>query len=190
MSTQNNTTRRPSRAPFHDTSPAEKALAVLRIATGFLFLWAFVDKLFGLGYATPSAKAWLSGGSPTAGYLGRVDTGPFQSALRGIAGAWWADWLFMLGLAGVGVAVLLGVGLRVAAVAGTVMMLLMWVAEWPLAQVTATGAPSGSTNPLVDYHVIYALVLIALAATHAGTTWGLGRAWESRELVRRHGWLA
>ena len=55
---------------------------------------------------------------------------------------------------------------------------------------TATGAASGSTNPLVDYHVIYALVLIALAATHAGNTWWLGRAWESRELVRRHAWLA
>jgi hypothetical protein len=41
-----------------------KALAVLRVATGLVFLWAFLDKLFGLGYATPGTKAWIAGGSP------------------------------------------------------------------------------------------------------------------------------
>jgi hypothetical protein len=30
------------------TSTAAKALAVLRISTGFVFLWAFLDKTFGL----------------------------------------------------------------------------------------------------------------------------------------------
>ena len=164
-------------------------MALLRLAMGWVFLWAFVDKLFGLGYATPSAKAWITGGSPTKGYLSHADTGPFQSAFRSIAGAWWADWLFMLGLAGIGIALLLGVGLRVSAVAGAIMMLLMWAVEWPLAQHTAAGTPSGSTNPLVDYHVIYALVLIALAAAHAGDTWGLGRRWESLPLVRHNRWL-
>ena len=39
------------------TKTAAKALAVLRISTGFVFLWAFLDKTFGFGYATPSAKA-------------------------------------------------------------------------------------------------------------------------------------
>jgi thiosulfate dehydrogenase (quinone) large subunit len=34
-----------------------------------------------------------------------------------------------------------------------------------------------STNPIVDYHIIYALALIALAVTFAGRTWGLGRPW-------------
>ena len=34
------------------TRTAARALAVLRIATGFVFLWAFLDKTFGLGYAT------------------------------------------------------------------------------------------------------------------------------------------
>ena len=79
-----------------------KALAVLRIATGLIFLWAFLDKLFGLGYATPGAKAWIAGGSPTKGFLSSVDVGPFTTAFHAIAGTWWADWLFMLGLLGVG----------------------------------------------------------------------------------------
>lgn len=166
-----------------------KALAVLRISTGFLFLWAFLDKVFGFGYATPSANAWVNGGSPAKGFLGHVDVGPFASMLRSWAGAVWIDWLFMLGLAGIGIAVLLGIALRISAVAGVVMMAMMWVAEWPLAQHTSAGLPSGSTNPLVDYHVVYALVLVVVAVTCAGHTWGFGRAWANLRMVRANRWM-
>ena len=165
-----------------------KWLAVLRIATGLIFLWAFLDKLFGLGYATPSAKAWIAGGSPTKGFLSSVDVGPFTTAFHAIAGTWWADWLFMLGLLGVGVAVTLGVALRISAVAGSLMLLLMWLAEFPLARFATDGTPSASTNPLIDYHVIYAIALIVAAVTYAGNTWGLGRWWAALPFVRRHQW--
>jgi thiosulfate dehydrogenase (quinone) large subunit len=182
-------------APQHDDvtttapgSPAARALAVLRIATGLVFLWAFLDKTFGLGYATAGAKAWIAGGSPTKGFLGSVDVGPFQSAFHAIAGTWWADWLFMLGLLGLGIAVTAGVALRISAIAGTVMMLLMWLAEFPPAMVTADGSPAGSSNPLIDYHVIYAIALVALALTAAGRTWGLGRRWAELPLVQRNHW--
>ena len=170
------------------TGNGAMALAVLRIATGFVFLWAFLDKTFGLGYATPAAKAWIYGGSPTKGFLSSVDVGPLQSAFHAIAGAWWADWLFMLGLLGIGVAVMAGVALRISAVAGVPMMAMMWLAEFPLAMQTAAGAPSGSTNPLVDYHVIYALALVAVAATLAGRTWGAGFAWSRIPFVAKHHW--
>ncbi|WP_410675080.1 DoxX family membrane protein [Amycolatopsis sp. cmx-4-68] len=166
---------------------AGKALAVLRVVTGFVFLWAFLDKLFGLGYATPAKGAWLSGGSPTKGFLSSVHVGPFESMFHTWAGAWWADWLFMLGLGAIGVAVIAGVGLRLSALAGTLMMLMMWAAEWPFAQSTSTGEATHSTNPIVDYHLVYALVLIALAATAAGNTWGLGRHWTT--LVGDRKWL-
>ena len=59
----------------------------------------------------------------------------------------------------------LRIGLRIAAVSGTVMMLLMWAAEWPLDKTTSAGDPSGTTNPLIDDHIIYALCLILFAAT-------------------------
>lgn len=162
------------------------ALAVARIAVGAVFLWAFLDKLLGLHYATTPAKAWVRGGSPTKGFLSSVDVGPFQSLMHSMAGTWWADALFMLGLLGVGLAAVLGVALRPAAVAGSVMMALMWIAEWPLAQHTSAGAPSGSSDPLVDYHVVYALVLVVSALTYAGHVWGLGRAWARLPLVARH----
>jgi thiosulfate dehydrogenase [quinone] large subunit len=163
--------------------------AVVRIATGFVFLWAFLDKTFGLGYATPGERAWINGGSPTKGFLGGIDHGPFAAMFRGWAGAGWADWLFMLALAGVGIAVILGIGLRVSAVAGTLLMLLMWAAEWPLDRFTDAGEPTMSTNPIIDYHIIYALVLIGLVIVAAGNTWGLGKTWANLDLVKKNPWL-
>ena len=65
--------------------------------------------------ATPSARAWINGGSPTKGFLSGVDVGPWQSFFHNIAGDPWADWLFMLGLLGIGVALVLGIGMRMAA---------------------------------------------------------------------------
>jgi thiosulfate dehydrogenase (quinone) large subunit len=171
------------------TAGAAKFLAVFRVVLGFEFLWAFADKTFGLGYATPSARAWINGGSPTKGFLSNVAVGPFEPTFHAWAGAAWADWTFMVGLLAIGVALILGIGLRVAAVSGTLMMLLMWAAEWPLAKFTSAGEPSMSTNPIVDYHIIYALALIALAVTYAGHTWGLGRRWAKLPFVQRNRWL-
>lgn len=44
-------------------------LAGTRLALGWIFLWAFIDKMFGLGMATESKNAWINGGSPTKGFL-------------------------------------------------------------------------------------------------------------------------
>jgi thiosulfate dehydrogenase [quinone] large subunit len=163
------------------TKTAAKALAVTRIATGFVFLWAFLDKTFGFGYSTPAAKAWINGGSPTKGFLSSVEVGPFQNFFHSIAGAGWTNWLFMLGMLGVGLALILGIGLRIAAAAATLIMAMMWIAEWPLA--------AGSSNPIVDYHVIYALAAIIFALTYAGQTWGLGRVWAKLPFVQKNRWL-
>jgi thiosulfate dehydrogenase [quinone] large subunit len=170
------------------TPSAAKALAILRVSTGFVFLWAFLDKTFGLHYATPWAKAWINGGHPTKGFLASVETGPFQSFFHSIAGSWWADSLFMIGLLGIGVALMAGVAMRIAAVSGVVMLALMWLAEVPFAQFTSAGAPTGSPNPLIDSHFIYAIVLAVLALTYAGTTWGLGRTWARLPFVHQHRW--
>jgi thiosulfate dehydrogenase (quinone) large subunit len=171
------------------TERATKFLAIVRVVVGLEFLWAFLDKTFGLGYATPAARAWINGGSPTKGFLSNVAVGPFESTFHAWAGAPWADWLFMAGLLGIGIALIAGIGLRIAAVSGTLMLLGMWAAEWPLAKFTSAGEPSMSTNPIVDYHIIYALALIALALTYAGHTWGLGKLWAKLPFVHRHRWL-
>jgi len=153
-------------------------LAGLRIALGWVFLWAFLDKLFGLGFSTPSERAWINGGSPTAGFLGNGVSGPFEGFYHSIAGATWADTLFMIALLAVGTALILGIGLRVAAIAGGLLLVMMW---------TAVLRPEA--NPLVDDHLIYAGVLAVLALTAAGATLGLGKMWASLPIVQRFPWL-
>ncbi|MCZ4124832.1 MULTISPECIES: hypothetical protein [Streptomyces] len=170
-------------------STSTRVLAGVRILTGFIFLWAFLDKAYGWGYATASGKGWVDGGSPTKGFLSGVSAGPMQSTFHSWAGAGWANWLFMLGLLGVGVALTAGIALWFAAVAGTAMMALMWMAEWPPARHASDGTLSMSNNPLVDYHLLYAAVMIALAVTSAGSVWGLGRIWSRLPVVRDHRWL-
>ncbi|WP_329139210.1 DoxX family membrane protein [Streptomyces sp. NBC_01476] len=179
-------------APRHGavmTPIAAKAAAVVRIATGFIFLWAFLDKLFGWHYATATGKGWIDGGSPTKGFLSNVSAGPLQSFFHTIAGQTWTDWMFMLALLGLGIALITGVALRITAIGGTILMAMMWAAEWPLAQHLSNGDPSGSSNPLVDYHFLYALVMILLAVVYAGNTWGLGRIWAKIPFVHRTRWL-
>ncbi|MEU8233214.1 DoxX family protein [Actinoplanes sp. NPDC048967] len=153
-------------------------LAGLRLALGWVFLWAFLDKLFGLGHETPSANAWIDGGSPTKGFLGKAVSGPFEGFYHSFAGAAWADALFMIGLAGIGIALLAGVGMRIAAVAGSLMLVLMWTAVLP-----------PENNPFMDDHLIYAGVLVVLALTAAGNTLGLGGYWSRLPIVRRLPWL-
>ena len=171
------------------TSTAACALAGTRFLLGFVFLWAFFDKLFGWGYATSSGQGWIDGGSPTKGFLSGVSAGPMQSTFHAWAGSGVVDWLFMLGLLGIGAALVSGVALRLTAVAGSAMMAFMWMAEWPLARHLANGSPSQSSNPIVDYHVMFAAIMITLAVTAAGSTWGLGRHWARLPLVSEHRWL-
>jgi len=123
------------------TTFARRALALLRIGFGLTFLWAFFDKLFALGYATGRLEdgsvdrfgdaAWINGGSPTEGFLKFGADGPFKDFYNGIAGDAWANWLFMLGLFGIGIALTLGIGMRIAATAGVIMYILMWSVVLP-----------------------------------------------------------
>ncbi|MEU9545058.1 hypothetical protein AB0E09_41860 [Streptomyces mirabilis] len=46
-----------------------------------------------------------------------------------------------------------------------------------------------SSNPFADHHLIYAVVIIILAAAGAGTTWGLGKLWARLPFVRDNGRL-
>ncbi len=170
------------------TPVARRALAAVRIAFGLTFLWAFFDKLLALGFSTGRSvnpesgaetvdrfgdAAWINGGSPTEGFLKFGADGPFKGFYNDIAGTPVANWLFMLGLLGIGLALTLGIGMRLGTAAGALMYVLMWTVVLP-----------PENNPVLDDHILGALTLIALGALHAGNTWGLGRAWSQTNLVR------
>lgn len=152
--------------------------AGVRLALGWTFLWPFLDKTFGLGHETATKAAWINGGHPTQGFLKFGAAGPFKGFYNDMAGAAWADWLFMIGLAGLAIALLLGIGLRIAAVAGGILFVLMWSAVLP-----------PENNIFMDEHLIYAGVLAGLALVAAGDTLGLGKVWARLPLVQRMPWL-
>jgi thiosulfate dehydrogenase (quinone) large subunit len=152
--------------------------ALTRLSLGWVFLWAFLDKAFGLGHETASSEAWFSGGNPTQGFLSG-SVGPFSGIYTDIAGAGWVNGLFMAGLFAIGVALLLGIGMRLACAAGALMVTLMWTVSLP-----------PENNLFMDDHIIYALVLIGLAMVGAGNTLGLGRWWARTSIVQRLPWLA
>lgn len=157
------------------TRPLSVVLGIARIALGWTFLWAFLDKTFGLGHETASADSWLDGGSPTSGFLGNATAGPFSDFYQGMAGHAWADWLFMLGLLGIGTALTLGIGMRIAATAGVALLVMMWTAVLP-----------PENNPFLDDHLVYSLFLVVLVLTSAGKTLGFGKAWEKLPIVEKN----
>ncbi len=118
----------------------------------FIFLWAFIDKVFGLGFATKSENAWIHGGSPTYGFLNFAAKGPLAPIFKSLAGQSIVDWLFMLGLLFIGLTLLLNKFVVWGAIAGMIMVILMWLALL-----------LPENNPIVDEHIVYALVFSLLA---------------------------
>ena len=170
-----------------ETTWFDRSLAALRIAYGLTFLWAFLDKTFALGYHTGydlkgnldrfGPAAWIHGGSPTEGFL--LFAVPrdnwFHGFYHDLAGHAWVDWLFMAGLLGVGLTLLLGVGMRIGTAVGALLYLLMYGASFPL-----------ENNPVVDDHLIGIIVMAVLALGAAGSTWGLGRWWNRTHVVEQY----
>ncbi len=141
-------------------------LGIIRIMLGWIFLWAFVDKVFGLGFATEAEKAWLAGGSPTFGFLKFGTQGPLVGIFQSMAGNPLVDWLFMLGLLGVGLSLTLGILNRLATWSGVALLVLMYLAVLP-----------AEHNPIIDDHIVYLSVLILLNGMQASRILGFGNKW-------------
>ena len=182
-------------APMTESREARGGLVwgLLRIGMGWIFFWAFLDKLLALGFATGRDSetgvvdrfgdaAWINGGSPTEGFLsfGLHTKWFFQDFYSSLAGQGWVDWVYMISMLTIGVALMLGILVRPAAIAGIVWMLMFYTASaiWP------------ANNLFLDDHLIYAIVLAGLAWVAAGRYLGFGRRWERLGIVRRNRLLA
>lgn len=157
------------------------AWTVLRILLGWSFLWAFLDKMFGLGFSTcrgfgPEGTAassidylcpasMIKGGSPTYGLLeygtrGSHTGGLFRwMASSGPTTIGFADVLFMLALLLGGVALMLGVGTRIAAIGSAILIAFMFLAldVWP------------EQNPINSSHMTEFFVYLGIATVGPGT---------------------
>ncbi len=170
-------------------------LSILRIGLGFVFLWAFLDKLIGLGFATCRTvaddgsftiaamcdKAWINGGHVTEGYLvyGGNPNSPFHDFFVNLGADRWTDWPFMLGLLGVGLALMLGIGTRIGAWSSAAMLLFMYLTQmFP------------ANNPFLDQHIFYIVAgfaIVWLEFSHQSV--GLGSWWRKLPVVKKNPWL-
>ncbi len=161
-----------------NTKKFNQILGVARISMGLIFLWAFFDKLLGLGLTTAAEKAWINGGSPTFGFLKFASKGPLDQVCQAIAGNPFVDWLFMTGLLFIGIALVLGIATRLAGYSGALLMFLMWLAVLP-----------PEHHPFLDEHIIYILLLKLFVYGDAGQYFGLSKKWNKLSLVKKFSWL-
>jgi len=162
-----------------EQNKTQYVLGLLRLMMGWIFLWAFIDKLFGLGFATTPDKAWLAGVSPTSGFLQFAVHGPFAGFYQSLSGIPLVDWLFMIGLLFIGVAFISGIFMRLAGFSGIIMLFLMY---------TAIGLYPAN-NPFIDEHIVYIIVIIILVLTNSGQFLGLGKRWANTSLVQKYKFL-
>ena len=178
--------------PIH-TKGLQRVFGALRLAMGWTFLWAFLDKAFALGFSTGRVlneagetvkidffgpDAWINGASPTAGAVGFALKGPLADNIQTVAGyqmtqagptvGGWLDWVYMLSLLLIGLGLMTGVMTRIAAVGGIVWMATFYLgtAIWP------------EHNPFLDDHIVYAIVLVGMMLANAGRYYGLGKIWQ------------
>ncbi|WP_200807341.1 DoxX family membrane protein [Demequina sp. NBRC 110053] len=169
-------------------------LSLARIAVGWIFLWTFLDKTFGLGFSTcrdtesgavdvGCDATWASGARMTEGYLGS-SSGPLADFYAGLGEQAWTDWPYMIGLLGIGLALVLGIGTRVAMWAAALMLAMMYTSHaWP-------GAVYPQQNPFVDEHIVYILVVFAAVLLEVRyQAIGLGEWWKRLGAVQKNRWL-
>jgi thiosulfate dehydrogenase (quinone) large subunit len=189
--------------PVH-TKGLQRVVGVLRLAMGWTFLWAFLDKAFALGFSTGRVlndagqtvridffgqDAWIHGASPTAGVVGFALKGPFVNAIQTMTGyqmtqtgpqvAGWVDWVYMVSLLLIGLGLITGVMTRLAAAGGIIWLAVFYLGTsiWP------------EHNPFLDDHVVYAIVLVAVILANAGRYYGLGKIWQRVDFVRDRKYL-
>jgi thiosulfate dehydrogenase [quinone] large subunit len=80
----------------------------------------------------------------------------------------------------IGLSLAAGFMVRVSAIFGAALMIIYWFAhmDWPFIENT--------NNFIVDYHLVYAGVLVYLVVKSAGHVWGLDGWIENLDFVKRH----
>ena len=155
--------------------------ALLRVVVGVIFVWAGVGKFFNEGqpgawtaqgflkFATNGTLGWpfVTGtADPKAIYNPTHD---FWVSLANNATAMTVvNTLVVSGEILIGVALVLGIATRFAGAMGALMMMFFFLAGWTF------------SNGIVEEHVTYAVVLLALAGMGAGNYYGLDKILGSR----------
>ena len=162
-----------------NTKDGRYFLALTRISLGWIFLWGFLDKAFGLGFTTPKDSSWINGGNPIYGYLNYGTSGPLQGTFQTLSGNIFCQWLFMLGLLGIGLSLFFGIGTKIAAYSAFILLGLMYFSSPPF-------IAEGSHNPLVDDHVVYAFLALYIGLSNQRHSLSLYNFWSKQPIVHKY----
>lgn len=143
----------------HMTKFQKISLFLLRVSMGWLFLYAGLEKLMNPGW---SAAGYLASAKNFPGFYVWLAS----SGMIGVVNIL-AEW----GLTILGIALILGIGVRLASWLGALLMLLFYmVLPFPYPD---------ANSLLVDEHIILLFALLIMNAYHAGRAWGLS-GWAAR----------
>jgi thiosulfate dehydrogenase [quinone] large subunit len=132
--------------------PTRILLGLIRFSLGWLYFYAGITKLVNPDW---SAQGYLLGAKQFTG---------FYHALASPALLPFVNFLNQWGLTLLGLSLMLGIGIRLSAPLGALLMLLYYLPQ-SFPQLSAT-------SYVVDEHVIYACALLLLATLRAGHTSG------------------
>jgi thiosulfate dehydrogenase (quinone) large subunit len=150
-------------------SPMEKCLIVFfRLTMAWTFLYAASHQVF---VPTFSVVGFLNH-TKTFHDVFVVFTTPTMAPIT--------TFLVEYGHLLIGLSLLVGLMVRVSASFGVLLMAIYWFAhmDWPFIENT--------NNFIVDYHVVYAGVLVYLVVKKAGHVWGLDGWAENLRLMRQY----
>lgn len=128
-------------------------LFLARVSLGWLMFYAGITKLLNPNW---SAAVYLTNAKILTGFYAWLAS-PAILPIINFVNAW--------GLTLLGISLVLGVGVRLSSILGSIMMLLYYL-------------PLGIIHPdahsfIVDDHIIYGLLLLFFAASRAGRVWGM-----------------
>ena len=149
------------------------ALAAFRIMAGWIMLWPFFDKLFGLGFQTPHGGGWIDGVSPSS-YVVYVAGGLFKDFYVSLAGNFVIDVILMAALLVLGVTLVLGIAARQTTSGMCAFLLIMYSLHVP-----------PSDNPVVDYHIMLVAGMLAVYFLGGFEKLSLRDRWKETRFVRR-----
>ena len=141
---------------------------VLRLAMAWIFLWAGIDKLLG-GFSAEGFLLNATRGPLIDLWSSLGESGAALSVIDPLVT--WSQILMGLALA-------LGLVVRLTFFFGGVQMFLFYIAQFP-----------PEHNPFMEYYLVYILLFLALGALGAGRVLGVDRYIEATTLVRRRPWL-
>lgn len=149
------------------------ALAAFRIMAGWIMLWPFFDKLFGLGFQTPHGGGWIDGVSPSS-YVVYVAGGLFKDFYVSLAGNFVIDVILMAALLVLGVTLVLGIAARQTTSGMCAFLLIMYSLHVP-----------PSDNPVIDYHIMLVAGMLAVYFLGGFEKLSLRDRWKETRIVRR-----